>query len=649
MSAKLFYFTLGPVQGFVAQARRTRDFWAGSFLLSWLSGVAMAEITRQGGKITFPLPADGYLDWIEGKGQGDAPRQGAIPNRFKAVAATVPHDFNGRLLEQTVREAWLALAEHIWQQDKLAEHDSQGHSRRIWMRQHAHFWEISWAVSDDDSATDLLDRRKNWRSHVPQPEPGVKCMMMDGWQELSGAERPGQTTRDGQHTPLAQFWRSVRDSGATGMLSDLREQEHLCALAYVKRRFARHFASLDCTLPSGLRLAGWTLDTGMPSVTYMAATHWLKTLVDTVSSEELTTVYKLASQLTSEHSEWQSRIACLEEAAQRKTPDARHLLALDGNLFFEHVQATPSAYGYDKNAMKALRTELSDLKNKHPALCAAPLSPYYAILLMDGDSLGAQMSVPDKQAPISTALNAFTQAAPKVVYQHNGQLIYAGGDDVLAILPLEDALACAAAVRNTYRDCFREHAPQVNTSISAAVEYAHVKLPLTQVLGDAHDLLDKVAKDGAGRDAVAVRVWNNGGMALQWAQPWEIALNNGRLVLDELLATLRNVTPDHAIFSNKFFFRIRELFDLLNPTEQQAQVVSEEQALDLLAVEFWHSAENRQWPLNQAKDCIEPLLKQCYPVTRTAESAKEHWKRSGTLNVDGALLLRFLASKGVMQ
>ncbi|MEZ5479145.1 MAG: type III-B CRISPR-associated protein Cas10/Cmr2 [Thiolinea sp.] len=29
-----FHFTLGPVQSFVAQARRTRDFWAGSFILS---------------------------------------------------------------------------------------------------------------------------------------------------------------------------------------------------------------------------------------------------------------------------------------------------------------------------------------------------------------------------------------------------------------------------------------------------------------------------------------------------------------------------------------------------------------------------------------------------------------------------------------
>jgi CRISPR-associated protein Cmr2 len=61
---KYFHFTLGPVQGFVSQARRTRDFWAGSFLLSWLSGVAMAATEQMGGTITFPIPAEGYLDWI---------------------------------------------------------------------------------------------------------------------------------------------------------------------------------------------------------------------------------------------------------------------------------------------------------------------------------------------------------------------------------------------------------------------------------------------------------------------------------------------------------------------------------------------------------------------------------------------------------
>lgn len=54
MVEQIFHFTIGPVQGFVAQARRTRDLWAGSFLLSWLAGQAMAAVFNQGGTITFP-------------------------------------------------------------------------------------------------------------------------------------------------------------------------------------------------------------------------------------------------------------------------------------------------------------------------------------------------------------------------------------------------------------------------------------------------------------------------------------------------------------------------------------------------------------------------------------------------------------------
>ena len=39
------HFSLGPVQGFVVQARRTRDLWAGSFLLSRLALEAMWAVS----------------------------------------------------------------------------------------------------------------------------------------------------------------------------------------------------------------------------------------------------------------------------------------------------------------------------------------------------------------------------------------------------------------------------------------------------------------------------------------------------------------------------------------------------------------------------------------------------------------------------
>ena len=80
-------------------------------------------------------------------------------------------------------------------------------------------------------------------------------------------------------------------------------------------------------------------------------------------------------------------------------------------------------------------------------------SPFYAILLMDGDSLGELLR--KSGSAVSDALDRFTRQVPDIVDRHNGFLIYAGGDDVLALLPLEDALACAAAVRQCYLDAFR--------------------------------------------------------------------------------------------------------------------------------------------------------------------------------------------------
>jgi CRISPR-associated protein Cmr2 len=639
---KFFQFTIGPVQGFVSQARRTRDFWAGSFLLSWLSGVAMAEVKRQSGEINFPVPPSGYLDWITGDGKGQAPRQGAIPNRFKAYQFKVPENFDSKLVIQCVREAWFLLAEHVWQRDELGRCAGlRLHTTRsIWERQNRDFWDISWVLSDDDGDASLMDQRKNWRAHYGQPEPGVKCMMMDGWQELSGAERPGQAGE--------AFWRDVRQ----GKETDIGPKEQLCALAYVKRRFARHFESFSATLGSGLKVQGWALETGMPSVSYMAAVHWLEQVVQQATPDQARQLLDAARGVSRSQDEWDTRIPCLQAAAGRwaSDNDKRRLLSLDASVFFEHVQNNPQANDLDKQAILELQREVQRLRQSHVTVDAHP-SPFYAILLMDGDSLGSHMGNKDNQRPISDALNAFTAAVPAVVERHNGLLIYAGGDDVLAVLPVEDALGCAAAVRELYLKSFK--ASKLPTTISAAIEFAHVKMPLGKVLGDAHKLLDDVAKDGAGRDAVAVRVWKTGRMTLQWAQPWEIALVEGKVQVQEIAQAFTESDDrggHEGSLSNKFFFKIRERFDLLNPgAAGDAKVLSDEEAIDLLAVDYVNSADNRERVnMKIARSAIQPLLRQCRAVTRDLkEPNANNWKKSPRLTVDGALLVRFLAQKGV--
>ena len=660
-----FHFTIGPVQGFVAQARRTRDFWAGSFLLSWLSGVAMAEIQRQGGIISFPLPADNYLDWIQGQANGEAPRQGGIPNRFKAISAEVPEAFDGKELEQTVRAAWIALAEHIWVQDGLGMMSSTV-TRQIWDRQNQNFWEISWVKTTDQEASSLLDQRKNWRSHYPQAEGGVKCMMMDGWQELSGSLTPGLSSNK-KDTELKRFWAQVRAFKRSGIQTDLAENEHLCALAYIKRRFARYFETFSATLPSGLSLKGWKLAVGMPSVSYMAAVHWLEKLVECASHAELSQLLTLAKEVNPARDEWDTRIQCLVNQREGKTGDyqrdVREFLSLDANMFFEHAQEKATLYGYSIKAIEKLQRKIGEIQKNHPEF-DEPLSPFYAILLMDGDSLGSHMSKEANQKPISTALNDFTGGVPAIVENHNGFLIYAGGDDVLALLPMEDALRCAAEVRKHYLASFKEafkemkDEDKIPASISAAIQYVHVKTPLGIVLGDAHHLLDDVAKDGAGRDAVAVKVWKTGGVVLEWAQPWKIALDeSGQVILENLVETFKDPVKsvgDFAGFSNKFFFKIDERFALLNPrkgTKGQyvEAVLSAEQAIDLLAVDYKNSADNRDLTLDMAKSFIRPLLTQCRMVTRDKEKddKPEDWAKSPLLKPDAALLVRFFAQKGV--
>jgi CRISPR-associated protein Cmr2 len=260
------------------------------------------------------------------------------------------------------------------------------------------------------------------------------------------------------------------------------------------------------------------------------------------------------------------------------------------------------------------------------------------------------MSDLKKQTAITTGLAKFTDGVPAKVQKHNGFLIYAGGDDVLAILPLEDAIPCAAELRKHYMDCFQDSG--IPTTLSGAIEFAHIKTPLTKVLKDAHHLLDEVAKDGRGRDALAIRVWKPGGLQIEWAQPWEIALNpeTGNTYLEDIATTFQNIAKDKEQFSSKFFYKIRERFDLLNPdpTKKQERVLTDGNALALMAMEYLNSGKSDLKTMNEAKDRIRPLMIQCRPVTRNIEETDTtKWQRSERLEAGGALLVRFLSQKGV--
>lgn len=615
MTTRYFHFTLGPVQGFVAQARRTRDFWAGSFILSWLSAVAMRAVTAQGGTIVFPKPDENYLKWLEGKGKKERPRQGSVPNRFKAE---VKDDFEPLNIEQSVQIAWRKLADLVWRKD-LAKHIDEKQTKivEIWNRQIEYFWEISWALTDNEEKSDLLDRRKNWRNHFAPEEPGFKCMMMDGWQELSGILTP----KDNES--LKKFWTDNKLNSY-----DLTKGEHLCAIAFVKRRFVHHFSQLAVKMPGGWTLKGWDLESNVPSASYMAAVHWLETVIKTEETSTLKDLLKAAHYAGARYEEWHTHIACIEAACSNRIE--KQLTALDGSVFFPTTLTNKTEE--EQVWVKPMLDALKKLSIKQSP------SPFYAILLMDGDSLGSKMGTLENQPKISNALQTFTNAVPTIVHDNNGFLVYAGGDDVLAILPLEDALQCANKIRQEYQKAFKAYSGSEieNSTISAAIEFIHINMPLTKVLKDAHNLLDNVAKNGCGRDAIAVRVWKPGGKAMEWASKWNKAVNNqNQFIIEQLAQQFQDKQGNEAAFSSKFFYKIRERFELF----QGANIFTEDDECALLATDYLASGVNdtrikeHKLDLPTAKAEILPLLNQC--------------RQDNFLKPDGALLVRFLANKGI--
>jgi CRISPR-associated protein Cmr2 len=581
MSQQYFHFTIGPVQGFVAQARRTRDFWAGSFILSWLSAVAIKAVKQQKGTILFPQPNAKFLDAVTHGGKG--PKQGSIPNRFKAK---VPKDgFDPEKVTKAVKGAWEKLAEQVWKNDLAGIVAEDSNTKVIWKRQIENFWDIEWALVPEENTHDALDRLKNWRTYMPPDDPGVKCMMMEGWQELSGAERPGKQPQT--------FWNTVRDQKKTGIASDLRDGEMLCAIAFVKRRFIRYFKDFSHALDDGVKIKGWDLPKGAPSVTYLAAAHWLESILVQANEEAvlnaINAFQKDASNLT-EQSEWTTDISCIRDLF--KDNDTKQFATLNGEVFFEHALYNKRLWEEGKREdAKNLAGQLGSLQQ---AANIKPATPFYAVLLMDGDELGKNLKQHSKE--IALGLGEFTEGVEKIVKDNSGFLVYAGGDDVLAILPLEDALPCATALRNYYADCFKGY-PAVKTTLSGAIEYAHIKMPLGKILKDAHDLLDNVAKEQYGRDAIACRVWKPGDKPLEWAMPWDMALNKA----DQTVTYIQQLADqfqqrethedkqpkpendkDTQAIANRFFYRIRHYFSLFESGDEPL----DKTVLDLLAMEY---------------------------------------------------------------
>ena len=660
-------FSIGPVQGFVAQSRRTRDLWASSFLLSNLAEAAIEAVRSRCEKIVLPAWND------EARVACQQHDFGTVPNRFAAdfkdVASATAAAAAAR---EALLERWQQVADEVWSRFVGEVATLGDETRNIWGRQVANFWEISWVIGSPHEADKLLAARKNWRTTPATVEPGDHCTMMSDRQELSGWIRSQQKHKQDQ------FWKKLREQAGVGKL-DLAEDERLCAISLIKRMFPK--VANQVLGRDDIESSRW------PSTAYVAAIPWLRAAAENPATQDAARQFaeQVRNVANKSLGERHTRIPAL----QKLKKDTGDFLSLDGNFFqrnaIANARITPLDVPQDRDAdeRKKISKELSELNDK----VKQKPSTFYAVLLMDGDSMGellgaARQLGDDGEHRATKALGEFSRGVPEIVSHNNGVTIYAGGDDVLAMLPLSDALSCAIRLVDAYRDAFANQFSEPTAStllngatLSGAIVYAHYHTPLRDVLTTAHHLLDDIAKEATGRDSLAIGIFKSSGITAQWSAPWKPIREDesgnlradGGSIIDDLVEGLKHQDAGRpGEFSSGFLYNVRDRFAsltdsaLTQPGEfgklsddlQQDRLFGRVLEADYLrGLSHRGGEEVAEQNKDKAQESIRRLLKLCQRVTRKKVGTIAAPKYTivselDSLGIDGALLLRFLASDG---
>ncbi len=458
--SQLLAISVGPVQEFIAAARRTRDLWFGSYLLSEISRAVAQSIEKNGDcELIFPASteASNVANVILGEiAEGD-------PAQIAAYAKSAAQKRWREFADQAKTEASSLIREDVWN-DQINDV--------------IEFYAAWVTCSEDDYQADrrklmrLLAGRKNCRDFT-QPgfnDVGLPKSSLDGQRPTvlkgPGPEEPRNTYRE--HWP-----RALR----------LASGEQLDVVGVTKR-------------------LGKTPGEAHPryaSVARIAAETWLRGI--------------------HKHPQFGTLKNACESVPGLNRVSEEHFdyFPFEGTVVYKnrHADLLEELGPQVKEPLAEVAQVLEKIKSEP--------SPYLAVLVADGDRMGAaisELSSPALNRTVSSVLAGFAGEAKTIVTKHRGVLVYAGGDDVLAFLPVDSCLPCARELH----DCFGDMLGKYNNSsesptLSVGIAIGHFMENLEDLLNYGR-AAEKSAKQVAGKDALAIHLHKRGGSPIQVQTKW---------------------------------------------------------------------------------------------------------------------------------
>lgn len=166
-------------------------------------------------------------------------------------------------------------------------------------------------------------------------------------------------------------------------------------------------------------------------------------------------------------------------------------------------------------------------------------SPYYALLLVDGDNMGKTIDMQDeeeKHRAFSQQLSKFAKEASRLIRNEKGAPVFVGGDDILAYLPLHLALQCLSNLNTLFTKYLEDFSFPINSeprfpTLSGALVIAHHLTPLSDVLDMARSA-EKKAKDITGKNGLVIVWYQRGGMERTASAKMGDLLNRMAILID---------------------------------------------------------------------------------------------------------------------
>ncbi len=732
----LVVYSITPVQEYIEKARKLRDYWTGSVLLSYLAFIGITVIMEELGPdhILYPsLQNQALVDlWLKKKCPdfgtyleendktvnklNEASKSiAAFPNKFVFLCNHKDVKIICEEIEKRIDAEWKNTGNIVKEYLKEITKSGAAFESR-WDNALNKYWKYSWAASDfatikDEAALKALLQKEKWQDEfeamtkfnsclkegfskydvsnlygtthslaqgllaaaktkpiqVKPVQYGEKCPLCGEHEVLSDSKTDVSATDYNKN--LTFFWDKIREklrSSTHTEQAQVGKNERLCAVCALKRFLPIKEVWGDGEAENHLLYKMLTKPTDFPSTTEMSAYEYLQT----VPKEERNKIIdNLHSHEFDSDDDYLS--TSLKKAKDFETKYYAFLL-MDGDKMGDLINGeTTEATWNDVINIEKKGTVFDDSKDKSFAEKRRTINPAL-------------------HSMISDSLNNFARyGVQPAVVQGNGKLIYAGGDDVCAILPLSTAFKTANKIRQIYQYSYgkitengsveltpdeikkltqesgkivmhlghSDNQDKTKISLSGAIVIAHHKQPLKEVIRTAHYVLDGIAKDKSGRNSLAIRLMKRSGgdrdLWFKWEEENIFATTDKiKTCRESFLFVIDNAGEK---LSSSLLYKIENLkgsfepilFDLSNGGYKRKEIDSsvKKMIVDIINYEVAHSIYSRKEDAEKAKLLSEALAGICIKIAKENDGkvfAAEEW-----FTPEAAIIANFMANGGM--